>query len=407
MFARSHWTGRSAWLAVVLCITAAVLYVLQAQRFWNGYPNSYVWSELLISYGGGLVRRGLLGELAYLLTPWLSAQASLTAFFIVLYIVVALRIILLASRNLTFGSLLFLLSPAALLFPLNDIAAFGRKDVVIIAAFLLSLWLIERLRSPTLAFVLTLLIYAPVALIHELGIVYMFAAVAFLLHTSGRDRSSGWTAGIVAVTFVYFAADIAFAVVFKGDAGVQERMIAAWRAIVPGAFEPLEAAHYLTEGIITTFVSVLGQVLSVVTLGGYLTCTLLAGLPVVVYASERPPALAAGRLRRSFLWLTFVLFALTFTFAADWGRLIHLSWMHAFIFLASIASAGPETAPAFPSPRKDLARFVILATLLFLYAATWRMAHSPLRDNPFWPGLIFDIQPMFRFGYAGMVPIGK
>ena len=33
---------------------------------------------------------------------------------------------------------------------------------------------------------------------------------------------------------------------------------------------------------------------------------------------------------------------------------------------------------------------------LFLYAATWRLAHSGLRTNALLPGYIFDLQPLYR-----------
>jgi hypothetical protein len=76
--------------------------------------------------------------------------------------------------------------------------------------------------------------------------------------------------------------------------------------------------------------------------------------------------------------------------------------MHAFILLASFGTT--RTAPLDPLPtrRTDPTAFAYFAALAFLYVFTWRLAHSTLRTNPFWPGYIFDLQPLFRdiFGYA-------
>lgn len=392
---------------MVLVALSIVLYAFSARRFWDGFPSSYVWTELLISYEGGFIRRGLIGEIAYLLHPFLSAQVLLSAVFFVLYVAVAVRVILLAVGNLNFPSLLFVLSPVALSFPFNDVEAYGRKDVVIIAAFLLALALVKRLRTPTQGLVAVLAIYVLVSFVHEMAVLYLPLAVAFLLHTSARDTGRRWTLGALAAMFITSAVVVGASVLFHGNAAIEIDMVAAWQERLPGAYEPLHAADYISEGIDNTLVSILGQVLALVTLAGFALCAFLGAIPVVAYALERPPQLAADPVRRRALALAAVAMGAIFLIGADWGRFIHLFWMHAFIFLASIGSAKANDAPPIPAPRTDLKSFMYLVALLVLYALAWRMGHGALRDNPFWPGYIFELQPLFRFGYGTMTMVGR
>ena len=109
------------------------------------FPASYVWTELMINYQGGLVRRGLLGEAAFRLNGFVPASRFLAAVMLGLYLAVGAWIVLRVGRFPEFATVLFLISPATLLFPIYDFEAFGRKDIVALAAFVLSVLVIERL----------------------------------------------------------------------------------------------------------------------------------------------------------------------------------------------------------------------------------------------------------------------
>lgn len=407
VFAQFHWTRERRLLAAVLTAGAIVLYALGAMHLGGAWPSSYVWSELLISYQGGFVRRGLLGEVAYLLYPLVSAQLWLPVLFFALYLLVAVRVIVLVVGNLTFPSLLFALSPVALSFPVNDLEAFGRKDVVLITAFILSLAIIRRVPRASLALAAILVIYAAVTLIHETALLYLPLAVAFLLHTRGAAESRAWTIAALVAAGAVAIAMVGATLLFKGDAALESAMIAAWQERVPRAYSPPLAAAYLSEGVATMLAGIAGQVGSVVTILGFLLCAFLGGAPVVAHALARPPRLSADPLHRTMLKVAAGAMLVAFAVGADWGRFIHLFWMHAFIFIASLGTTAAQPEPLFPEhARRGLAILLPIA-LLVVYAVAWRMGHSALRDNPFWPGHIFDLQPIYRFGYGTMVTPGK
>jgi hypothetical protein len=395
-------TDGSERIALGLTIVAAVLYAIAAAVFWRAYPSSYVWSELLISYEGGFVRRGLLGELAYLLHPIVSARVLLTGLFLVVYVAVAASVIRLVCAHLNFAALLFLVSPVALTFPLNDPAAFARKDALIVATFLVALWLARRLAGwPVAAFAAMAALYAVLGLVHELGWLYFPLAVAFLLQTSGREVSPTRVRTVVAVTMAIMAVAIVLAGLFKGDARLEDEMVAAWRAAVPEAFSPRLAADYLSTGLLRNLEVMVSQTLDGVVITGYAIAALLGAVPVILYFIDRPPALSADPRRRRLTILAICAMLPTFAIAADWGRVIHLFWMHVFVFLAALPPARPDPPEPLPRPDTNLRAFLLVVTLLFLYAATWRVAHAGLRINPLLPGYVFEVQPPYRnvFGY--------
>jgi len=135
-------------MACVLVIT--LLYSKSIQYFYHFYPN-WVNSELLINYGGGFVRRGLLGQIAFLTreTFGITPARCFLLLFSVAYLIqmfVFLWLSTLVRRKMYV--LLFALSPALLLFPAYDLSAFGRKDVFITLGLLLhSLLVVQSMTS--------------------------------------------------------------------------------------------------------------------------------------------------------------------------------------------------------------------------------------------------------------------
>ena len=397
LFTAARLEGDQKWVAVGLTAAAVVLYAAAAAVFWGAFPSSYVWSELLISYEGGFVRRGLLGEIAYLLHPFVSTQAFLTVLFFAVYVASAARVIYLACVRLNYGALLFVVSPVALTFPLNDPAAFARKDALIVGAFLAALYVIERLpRRPFLAFTLTALIYAVLGLVHELGWLYFPLSIAFLLNTSGLDLPRARVLSVSAVAVLLILAAATLSTLFKGNAALEAQMVAAWQEKLPEAFDPLLAADYLSEGILLNVAFVYNLAFDGLIIAGYAVAAFLGGVAVVGYAIDRRPSLAVDPLRVRLTRYAVYCMIAALAIAADWGRVIHLFWMHAFVFLASLPpSESAPARPVFDTKRDPRGLFYGLA-LLFLSAVTWRLAHSGLRANPLLPGYIFDLQPLYR-----------
>jgi hypothetical protein len=123
-------TGRH-WLVVAGAFAFAVLVIRYGLAYRAEFPDSYLWSEMLINYSGGFVRRGLLVEIAYRPDWLIPARELITTLILAAYVFVGAWLVSIAIRAGYLVATLFLLSPATLLFPVYDFAAFGRKDVFI------------------------------------------------------------------------------------------------------------------------------------------------------------------------------------------------------------------------------------------------------------------------------------
>ena len=93
------------------------------------------YSDWLINYQGGFVRRGLPGEIFYQLNRFTSIPLDLVVFISVslLYVFFAINFIKLAQKiKFNFINLLVFFSPLSFLYPLMEQKISGRKDIIFI-----------------------------------------------------------------------------------------------------------------------------------------------------------------------------------------------------------------------------------------------------------------------------------
>ena len=128
-FRVSPWLTRRSLLSAFVFLILLFLYAVPFSSPLAGWPLG----ELLINYQGGFVRRGLLGELIFQASSNfdLSPITLLRALFVILSI---LNILVFVSLSSVEGRLIkrlpLLFAPALLLFPVYDLAAYGRKDMI-------------------------------------------------------------------------------------------------------------------------------------------------------------------------------------------------------------------------------------------------------------------------------------
>lgn len=391
IFAPACWTIPRLALAATLSLLAAALFIVLADDFQDSFPNTYVWSDLLIGYQGGFIRRGLLGEIAFLLQPVIGADTFLTLIVAAAYVVTAVAVVALVCARFSYAGLLFLLSPAGLLFPANDPAgAYGRRDVFIIGAFLLSLAAI-RFSRPTAALGFLMAIYLVAGLIHEVSWFYFPLATALLLNTSARALPVRWMLGAAAACSLYMLAALGLTVAFKGSTAQADAIASAWQAHVPAAYAERNALVSIGASASGSVKVVVESVLGLPAILGYLIAIPLAAVPVLLLLRERRPRLSADPLRLMAVFIALAGLTATFLIAADWGRFIHLALIHCFLALLLLPNLLPMPAGAARSrwglDRASMPGALILAAL---YAGGWRVAHFTFNfENPLWPGRVF------------------
>ena len=141
----------------------------------NEFPIKYTFTDWLINYEGGFVRRGLLGQIVFELSKILNIHIKflILIFQISIYLIYFLLFFLfLSKRETNFFWLLIIFSPISFLYPMAELEALGRKDIFVITFFLIFSTINYRsLSSLLFSF---LLIFTLSCLIHEITFFYIF-----------------------------------------------------------------------------------------------------------------------------------------------------------------------------------------------------------------------------------------
>ena len=106
----------------------------------NEFPKRYVFTDWLINYEGGYVRRGLLGQTIYEISKLLNIQIKFILLFFEISIYFAYFLLFLhflSKIKIDFFWLLIIFSPIAFLYPLAELQALGRKEIFVISIFLI------------------------------------------------------------------------------------------------------------------------------------------------------------------------------------------------------------------------------------------------------------------------------
>jgi hypothetical protein len=388
LFSSAQWTPTRVAAAIALTIGLAYLCYGSTLKFIASYPSSYTWSDLLISYEGGPVRRGLLGEIAFLLHPFLPAHRFLIPLLVGTYFAMFTAIIWIACGRFRTSSLIFLATPSALLFPFGDPQAFGRKETLFLAAFLFSAAVLTRLRSPALALALMMAIYVPLILTHEIAGLSFALAVVFLFHTAARDRPLGWIVRATLAVAVYVLVMIAVIGALKGTPEQIARMAAAWQAMVPGALDPPLSAAHLADALTDPFSYPAQHVLSFVTIASYVFAFILSAIPLVWWFAERrlQPHPVLGHLG----WVAALVPLLAaFLLMGDWGRALHMLVLQVGIMQLLVGEAVALSRPVL-APQSDRRKLAILLFPLTWFGFSWTVLHwVPKGDSAFVPGALF------------------
>ena len=141
----------------------------------NEFPNKYTFTDWLINYEGGFVRRGLLGQIVFELSKLLNLQFKYVMLFfqITFYSIYFLLFFsLLSKMKINFFWLLIIFSPISFLYPIAELETLGRKDIFVITFFLI--FSIINYKSLNILLFSFILLFGLSSLIHEITIFYIF-----------------------------------------------------------------------------------------------------------------------------------------------------------------------------------------------------------------------------------------
>ena len=138
------------------------------------FPSKYVFSDWLINYEGGFIRRGLLGQVIYEILIFTKFKIENIIFFFQItaylsYFILMIRCI--KNLKLNFFWILLIFSTISLLYPISELEALGRKDIYVLLLFLCFSFI--NYKSFSILIFSFILIFTISTLIHEITLFYI------------------------------------------------------------------------------------------------------------------------------------------------------------------------------------------------------------------------------------------
>lgn len=397
---RANAGWRAPWGITLVALAAALLaYSLVDLWRWSqqGVTATWAFTDLLINYQAGFVRRGLLGELLFHgaragVTPEQAAWGVGWGLF-----AINLAVLLLAlRRHATAGALpalaLLLLSPALLLFAAGDAAAFARKETILLLPLLAHLEWLRRCRAADreaayfgglLLIVFPLFVLA--ALVHEITLLSLPLHGWLSWRTWRRTRAVRPLVALAA--YGGLAVLLTPAWLVHGDLETARAICRSWARVglaaectqPPGGIGAIARDFDYAWWLFRRLLAQPDQLLR----WAALLAVSFAGL----YLAAVWRGVAAAR-RRLALWVALGAFLLLAPVGWDWGRWLSLS---GFLFvLLAFHPALDETAAAPTPPAPKIAAAIRLTALLALQSVIG-IPHCCLEKYPgfFGPAIRF------------------
>ena len=182
---------------LISILISGSIYFLWSVKLLNDFPWRYVFTDWIINYEGGYIRRGLLGEISINLSNFLDLNIKYVFLLIHLSIYLLFHLLFYKffssfKKNYIFYLLCF--SPLVFLYPITTFEAFARKEIFYITFFLLNCYLLIKIKSRNMAFFSTNLLVVLSYLIHETSIFFIiffyFSYYVFLTKNNYKIKIS-------------------------------------------------------------------------------------------------------------------------------------------------------------------------------------------------------------------------
>jgi len=362
----------SALSLLSLLVLGAILYlyfVRVNEIQWSFKDHGYITGDWLINYTNGLVRRGLFGEIAMQTHRWFGnspVEAVLASKYLV-YAVLCIAIFLLALvKGIGLIEILFVISPWALMFDLNDPGGSGRKEILLFASFAVFVLLQVFNKSPPKSvwkrwdFYYLLVVMISIAFTHE-GMIffYPFFYLPFYLRR-GFNKDD-----LTVFCIPYMTSLLVFVMLFVTFKGDKETADAICNSLHPWGIncEAINLLHGKHLNIHIGFIK------------SFAPLILLTFFPIYCYG------VWTTSLSKSHLLLAMaILLLLTvplYVIAIDWGRWIHISGILFFVSFLSLKKTST-------SPKYSLVSMMLIVCLAVPYLFYWRIPHTIGQNRVFY-----------------------
>ena len=342
--------------------------------------NAWIAGDWLMNYEGGILRRGLSGEIILLISNILSANVIYLLVFIqsslfFTFLFFFLKILNKKKINLLF--LFLLLSPATIAFTFYDPLAIGRKEVIFFVFFTIYItFLLNKLEWSLIRNLFFFLIGFSFVLIHEIFFFYstffIFTKI-FYLYKNNIKININYLFNELLLIIGSLIAVMVIIFLSSNEPNVEnlvcDRLIQSGLTseICTGALTEITFSKYLNS--YKSF-GLSEYIISYSYLKTYAITLLLFFSPLIIFL-----LLQNIKKKEIYIFMTFLIFQLLFLFSIfivvnDWGRYLNIFFIFVLIFISSFFLK-EKTKVIKKLNFKNFIFFIIL----ILYTTTWHMPH--------------------------------
>jgi hypothetical protein len=327
---------KSYWrVAIVIFFSGVFIFHLRHafDLLRSSPPDPWLIGDWLINYQGGIVRRGLAGELFFRLAQFSNTSPVLliVGFQLLMYLVFLTNACRL-SMNSSFSALnaAVIFSPAFILFPVLDPLGAFRKEIAIFALYAAVCWRLASSKNiPARLPIFIGAVSILAVLSHEMLAAFLpYFICPFILYEEGLKTKARQVALAILPAIATTVLLIAFN---KPDAQVVDAICNSLQVYAPADCvspgDTVGAISFLGQNVAAAHEFVLRSV-SASSLAAYLLSALLSFLPLaLIIRSKRTTVVQSDEARR---WLTLCILAAMFGslpllwIAADYGRIISI-----------------------------------------------------------------------------------
>ena len=340
---------------------------------FQGYfaHHYYRMGDWLINYQGGMVRRGILGELIYQVSTVSRVNPGilvviLQMFFYSLFFSYTYK--LLKKQDSLIPFVLLLLSPFILSFQINDHLGGGRKEIIYFAILSYVVWSasIKETKTFEKIFYLILTVIYPLAILsHEMLALFMPYLLVVYLSSTKMNRKKYI---LLSVSLIPSLISLIAAIYYSGTPAHATEIFASIAKldypISGGAIDELSS----------NFTSALKRINTAYSYWHILSIVLVLALSVIAY---RPVFSRIKKIIDSKLNLFLILLSIMATIALsfialDWGRFIYIHLVSIFLLLFIKKANQGINSYDYDQPF-FLSKPVVIS--IILYATIWRIYH--------------------------------
>lgn len=333
------------------------------------------YSDWLINYQGGFVRRGLPGEIFYQLNRFTSVPLDLVVFISVslLYIFFAINFIKLAQKiKFNFINLLVFFSPLSFLYPLMEQKISGRKDIIFIFLIIFLVTYLEKLNFKNQKYLIILFIL--ISTFSHTGF-FVYVPIFFLIFIILNYRIPFKKIFIELMIISIFSMFFFFLILFNTsiDQNSINNICTSLKEYLPdcGKSDYIETLNWSLKYEIELVTKIWNKENYI---PFYSIAFLLANLPLMlVFFKSRLNKKYIFNLNPVFIFIIISFFTFPIYFiGADYGRYMHLTYLSLLIcYFKGISTKFIIVK----NQNYNNIRKSIMFLIIFLYGFTWSIPH--------------------------------